>query len=188
MRVLGIDPGSHRTGWGVVDCAPGKFRHVASGTLSAQDAPLPQRLLAIAAGLDAVLVAHAPEVVAIESIFHAKNVKSALLLGHARGVALLFAAQHGLAIAEYAPAAIKKALTGSGRADKTQVQSMVHFLLGHDTGLELDASDALAGAICHAQLATSPVAAKLEALVASSGTRGRSSRWTLADVKRRSAR
>ena len=150
MLVLGIDPGSHTTGWGVVRSVPGKLHHVASGVIAARG-DIPERLRQIADGLDALLVEHGPAQVSIESLYHHKNSQSALKLGQARGVALLSVARCGADLFEYAPAEIKRAATGNGRAPKELVARMVRMILGYHGELPLDASDALAAAICHAQ-------------------------------------
>jgi crossover junction endodeoxyribonuclease RuvC len=152
MRVLGIDCGTRSTGYGVVetDAADG-LRAVTSGAiqLRATD-PMPQRLVTIYARLTGLMEEHHPDAVAIEEVFHAVNSRSALLLGQVRGVALLAAATCQMEIAEYAPLAIKSALTGHGLADKKQVQFMVTRLLQLPSAPgPLDASDALAIAICH---------------------------------------
>lgn len=160
MRVLGIDPGSHRTGWGVIEMHGSRVEHVASGTIEARGEDLATRLRAIADGLDAVLASHQPMAVAVEMIFHAKNSRSALQLGHARGVALLCAARSGATIHEYTAGQIKQATTGRGRADKDQVQKMVQLILGLRGELGLDTSDALAAAICHSEMCTSFVQAR----------------------------
>lgn len=152
MRVLGIDCGTILTGYGVVETdAAGTLRAVTSGAirLSKQD-PMPQRLCMVHARLTELMTQHQPEVVAIEEVFHAVNSRTALLLGQVRGVALLAAANCKLEIAEYAPLTIKSAVTGHGLADKKQVQFMVMRLLELPLAPEpLDASDALAVAICH---------------------------------------
>jgi crossover junction endodeoxyribonuclease RuvC len=153
MIVLGIDPGSHFTGWGVIEANGRVLRHVASGTIVAQGESLAARLTSIAVDLEAILTRYAPQAVAVENIFHAKNSRSALLLGHARGVALLIAARAGASVHEYNPTQIKQSLTGRGRAGKEQVQKMVCMVLGPIDELRLDASDALAAAICHAEMA-----------------------------------
>jgi len=158
MIVLGIDPGSHVTGWGVIESSGSKLRHLASGTIVAQGESLAARLVCIAAGLEAVVARFSPQAVAVENIFHAKNSRSALQLGHARGVALLVAARSGSTIHEYNPTQIKQSLTGRGRADKMQVQKMVQMVLGPLGTLALDASDALAAAICHTEMARSGAA------------------------------
>lgn len=152
MQVLGIDPGSHHTGWGVVRCHGSSMRHVAHGTIHAKGEHLAARLRCIADDLDALLVAHKPDAVAVEGIFHQKNSKSALVLGHARGVILLSISRAGGDLFEYAPAEIKRATTGNGRADKERVRSMVKALLAYDGDLGYDAADALAAALCHAAL------------------------------------
>lgn len=151
MRVLGIDPGSHRTGWGVVEAAGSRLLYEASGVLTGPrgDVELADRLCGIADGLEALLDELRPDAVAVETLFAAKNFQSALTLGHARGVALLCVARRGVPLFEYAPAVVKRATTGSGRAPKDQVQRMVQLLLGRPESLALDASDALAVAICH---------------------------------------
>lgn len=152
MRIVGIDPGSVRTGYGCVDTDGSRHRFVTCGAIScAASASLPDRLRAIHDGLAAILRESGAECVAIESVFHAKNVRSALILGHARGVAVLAAVEAGLPVIEYTPAQIKSAVTGYGRAEKTQMQQMVKLLLGLDTvPTPHDAADALAVAICHA--------------------------------------
>ncbi len=154
MRIFGIDPGSIRTGYGCVDSDGGRHRFVACGALSTPaGTPLPERLLAIHAGLSEAIVASTPDCVAIENLFHARNVRSALTLGHARGVAVLAAVQAGLPVIEYTPAEIKMSVVGYGRAEKVQVQRMIMLLLGLDTAPSpYDASDALAVALCHAHV------------------------------------
>ena len=151
MIIFGIDPGSERTGYGCVDSDGRRHRLVAFGTIAAPaHATFPERLSIIHAGLAALLAEHRPNCVAIENVFHAKNVRSALKLGHARGVALLAACQAGMAVAEYSPAEIKRAVVGYGRADKPQVQQMIKLLLGlAEVPSPHDAADALAVAICH---------------------------------------
>ncbi|MBI1911645.1 MAG: crossover junction endodeoxyribonuclease RuvC [Deltaproteobacteria bacterium] len=151
MRVLGIDPGSINTGYGVVEKGgAGKLLHIADGTISAgADMPLPERLLKISEGLKEVFNEFKPEAVAIESLFFSKNVRSAIMLGHARGVALLSAASNGLEVFEYAPRAVKQAVVGYGAATKDQVQKMVKALLKTPAVSKADAADALAIAICH---------------------------------------
>ena len=154
MRIFGIDPGSIRTGYGCVETDGGRHRFVACGALSTPTGTeLPARLLAIHAGLTEAISASAPDCVAIENLFHARNARSALILGHARGVAVLAAVQAGLPVIEYTPAEIKVSVVGYGRAEKSQVQGMVALLLGLDTPPSPhDAADALAVAICHAHL------------------------------------
>ena len=152
MRVFGIDPGSVRTGYGCVDSDGTRHRLVTCGALSvARQTGLPDRLRAIHDGLLDQLRTFKPDCVAIESLFHAHNVKSALVLGHARGVAVLASVEAGVPLIEYSPSEIKMAVTGYGRAEKRQLQQMVQLLLGLDAPPSPhDASDALAVAICHA--------------------------------------
>jgi crossover junction endodeoxyribonuclease RuvC len=151
MIIFGIDPGSERTGYGCIDTDGSRHRLRACGTISAPaQTAFPERLHVIHASLVALLAEHQPDCVAIENIFHARNVRSALKLGHARGVALLAASAAGIAIVEYSPAEIKRAVVGFGRAEKAQVAQMVKLLLGLDAPPSPhDASDAVAVAICH---------------------------------------
>lgn len=152
MRVLGIDPGSRLTGWGVVDHAASAARHVDNGVLVLDPKGLLcDRLRAIHDGVSALIAEHRPEVVAVEGVFAARNAQSALKLGQARGAALVAAARAGLPIYEYAPAEIKQAVVGHGRAEKEQVQAMIRIILGLREVAQADASDALAVAICHCQ-------------------------------------
>lgn len=152
MRVLGIDPGSRRTGWGVVDLQGTKLVHVAAGTIVVSaGAPLPDRLRGIHEGLQGVIVAYEPEAVAVEEIFFAKHANAALKLGHARGVALLVAAESDLAVHEYPPAVVKRTIVGRGQAEKAQVGRLVGALLGLRMPPDTDACDALAVAITHIQ-------------------------------------
>src|SRR5882762_3539430 len=152
MRVLGIDCGGEYTGYGVVEMHPGgKLYCLTCGAikLSPREA-LPLRLSRIFTQLGEIIVEHRPDQVAIEDVFYALNVKSALKLGQVRGVAMLAAAAAGLEVAEYSPLTIKLAVVGYGRAEKQQVQHMVTRLLGLAEPPEpMDASDALAIAICH---------------------------------------
>ncbi|MCI0403364.1 MAG: crossover junction endodeoxyribonuclease RuvC [Acidobacteria bacterium] len=152
MRVLGIDCGSEVTGYGVVEDAGGRDLHcLAAGVVRARPRdPLPRRLDAICRELRRVITLQRPDVVAIEDVFYAANAKSALKLGHVRGAAMLAAAAEGLQVAEYAPLAIKSAVVGYGRAEKSQVQHMVARLLRLPSLPEPpDVADALAIAICH---------------------------------------
>jgi crossover junction endodeoxyribonuclease RuvC len=152
MRALGIDCGTELTGYGVVELRPdGKLTCLTCGAikLSPRD-PLPARLATIFDGLGAIIGEYRPDDVAIEDVFYAVNVKSALKLGQVRGVAMLAASSAGLEVAEYAPLAIKSAVVGYGRAEKQQVQHMVAQLLSLPALPEpADAADALAIAICH---------------------------------------
>ncbi len=152
MRVLGIDCGGEYTGYGVVEHAPdGTLVHIISGAIRLNPrVPLPARLNEIFNQLRQLIATHCPDVAAIEDVFYAVNAKSALKLGQVRGVAMLAVASCGLEVAEYAPLAIKSAVVGYGRADKSQVQQMVTRLLKLPALPEpQDASDALAIAICH---------------------------------------
>ena len=136
MRVFGIDPGSVRTGYGCVETDGARHRLIACGALSAPTgSSFPDRLRVIHDRLLELLTTAAADCVAIETLFYARNVKSALTLGHARGVAVLAAVEAGMPLVEYAPAEIKQALVGHGRAEKAQVQHMVMLLLGLDTPL-----------------------------------------------------
>jgi len=156
MRVLGIDPGSRRTGWGVVELEGTRLRHVAAGTITVPDKlALAERLRRIHQELERVIAAHAPEAVAVEEIFFAKYANAALKLGHARGVALLVAAQSEVAVHEYPPAIVKRTVVGRGAADKVQVGRLVSALLGLKEPPEEDAADALAVAITHIQASRS---------------------------------
>jgi len=151
MIIFGIDPGSERTGYGCIATDGRRHRLLACGAISAPaDTAFAARLHAIHSGLVDLLATHRPDCVAIENIFHARNVRSALKLGHARGVALLAASAAGLPIVEYTPAEVKRAVVGFGRAEKPQVAQMVKLLLGLDAApTPHDAADAVAIAICH---------------------------------------
>jgi crossover junction endodeoxyribonuclease RuvC len=160
MVIFGIDPGSERTGYGCVETDGRRHRLRVCGALSPPpDAAFADRLQHIHTGLMRLLAEQRPDCVAIENIFHARNVRSALRLGHARGVALLAAAAQHVPIAEYTPAEIKRAVVGFGRAEKPQVGQMVKLLLGLDAAPSPhDAADALAVAICHIHSSTGAVA------------------------------
>ncbi len=151
MRIFGIDPGSERTGYGCLETDGHVTRLVTCGAISAfAREAFPQRLARIHRELSALLIRCGPDCVAIESLFHAANVRSALKLGHARGVAMLAAVEAGCPVVEYTPAEIKRAVVGYGRAEKHQVQQMIKLLLGLDQPPSPhDAADALAVAICH---------------------------------------
>ena len=148
MIAFGIDPGSRRTGWGAVDAQGSRIHYLEAEVIRVDEKrPLAERIDEIYDGLLEAIGKYEPEYVFVESIFHAKSVKSALVLGHARGVALLAASKQGRDIIEITPAEVKKAVTGSGRAEKSQVQEMVRMLLGLPAKMPEDASDALAIAI-----------------------------------------
>ena len=160
MRILGIDPGSRRCGYGVIErVGAGRVRYVECGVVETRATlPLPARLVEISVGLREVIVELRPDAVAVEGVFHGKNARAALQLGHARGAALLVCGEASLSVAEYAPATIKRAVAGSGRATKEQVLRMVRALCALERSPRLDASDALAIAICHAFRATTRAA------------------------------
>jgi crossover junction endodeoxyribonuclease RuvC len=161
MRILGIDPGSRRTGWGVVQLEGTRLLHVGAGTIAVPEKlVLEKRLLLIHAGLEEVIAEHAPDAVAVEEIFFAKYANAALKLGHARGIALLVAAQSHLEVHEYPPAIVKRTVVGRGAADKVQVNRLITALLGLKTPPEEDASDALAVAITHIQASRSKAIAR----------------------------
>jgi crossover junction endodeoxyribonuclease RuvC len=152
VRVLGIDPGTAVTGWGVVEGRPGAFRHLAHGTV----VPPPRttraaKLACIHAALAAQCAAWRPNALALEKSFVGRNVQSAFRLGEVRGVAMLAAAAAGVAVAEYSPAEVKLAVTGSGRAEKAQVERAIARELALAGVLAADAADALALALCHLQ-------------------------------------
>jgi crossover junction endodeoxyribonuclease RuvC len=151
MRVLGVDPGSHNLGWGIVEVCGNRFVHVASGTLVAPAGELVDRLCYLGTALEERLQTHAPTVAAVENIFHARNSQSALILGHARGAVLYCLGRRGIPVFAYTPGQIKQANTGRGAAQKEQVRAMVCMVLGLRTEMGLDTSDALAAALCHAQ-------------------------------------
>jgi crossover junction endodeoxyribonuclease RuvC len=151
VRIVGIDPGSERTGYGCVETDGRRYHLVACGAITAiaGDA-FPQRLARIHRELSRLISTCRPECVAVENLFHGVNARSALTLGHARGVAMLAAVEAGCEIVEYTPAEVKRAVVGYGRADKRQMQQMIKLLLGLDAPPSPhDAADALAVAICH---------------------------------------
>jgi crossover junction endodeoxyribonuclease RuvC len=155
VKVFGIDPGSERTGYGCLETDGRRHRLVIYGTISAKAGDtFPVRLARIHRELSSLLATCRPDCVAIENVFHANNVRSALKLGHARGVAMLAAVEADCEVAEYTPAEVKRAVVGHGRAEKHQVQQMVKLLLTLDHAPSPhDASDALAVALCHAHSA-----------------------------------
>jgi crossover junction endodeoxyribonuclease RuvC len=155
LRILGIDPGLNRTGYGVIDVARGQMRCVASGVIRVPAGELPQRLGFILSSLAAVIREHAPATAAIENVFVNVNPKATLLLGQARGAAICAAVGAGLAVHEYTALQVKQAVVGYGKAAKPQVQMMVMKLLALDEAPIADAADALACALTHAN--TSPL-------------------------------
>ena len=152
MRILGIDCGTEKTGFGVIESDGRRHSLITSGVIRTDPkCPLSARLLQIGNGLRDVIHEHLPESVAVEAVFHAVNVKSALTLAHARGVALFTIAEANLPVGEYSPLEIKNSVVGYGRAEKDQVQFMVKSILGLPEIIQSkDASDAVAVAICHA--------------------------------------
>ena len=153
IRILGLDPGLTRTGWGMISITGVKLVHLANGVIPTKSTlSLGERLLLLHRGLSEVLRAHAPHAVAVEQAFVAKDPSAALKLGHARAIALLVAAEAGVEIAEYAPNHIKKSVVGVGHAGKDQVEAMVRRLLPNVVIAAVDSSDALACAIAHAHL------------------------------------
>jgi crossover junction endodeoxyribonuclease RuvC len=159
IRIIGIDPGLRRTGWGVIETDGVRLAYVASGAVTSDAADdLAYRLRALFEGVTSVLTTFKPVEAAVEETFVNDNPRAALKLGQARGMALLAPAMKGLAIAEYAPNVIKKTVVGAGHADKNQVQTMIGFLLPKAKFDSADEADALAIAICHANHRSSPQA------------------------------
>jgi crossover junction endodeoxyribonuclease RuvC len=151
IRIIGIDPGLRRTGWGLIEARGNALRFIASGTVcSDEKAALADRLCQLHDGLCAVLEAHCPHEAAVEATFVNKDATATLKLGQARGIAMLVPARAGLAVAEYAPNAVKKAVIGVGHVDTKQIIMMVRVLLPKASFEGADAADALALAICHA--------------------------------------
>lgn len=151
IRILGVDPGSGATGWGVIDCAGSRLSFVAAGVVRPRRAlSRAERLAAIHDALAALIAAHGPQEAAVEETFVNASPRDALVLGEARGVALLAPARAGLPVAEYAANTIKKSVVGRGHAEKAQVAAMVRVLLPASGEQAADAADALAVAICHA--------------------------------------
>lgn len=154
MIILGIDPGSRITGYGIISKQGNRLIHIDNGAIFTQSAKdFPQRLEQIFKGLSAVIAQYQPEAVAVENVFLAKNAQSALKLGQARGAAIVAAVNVGLAVFEYTALQVKQAVVGSGRAEKVQVQQMIKALLNLPEVAQEDASDALAVAVCHAHSA-----------------------------------
>ena len=151
MRILGIDPGSRITGFGLIDNQTDRIEYVYSGAVKVVGEGLPQRLGYIFTALEEIIRQYQPEQMSIENVFMSKNAASALKLGQARGAAICAGYQSGLEIAEYAPREIKQSIVGSGAASKDQVKHMVKRLLGIRQELQEDEADGLAIAICHAQ-------------------------------------
>ncbi len=151
MRILGIDPGSHVTGWGIIDRSGNYLRHVAHGEIKPRrDSLLSEVLLDLSSRLGAVIAEAAPQAVSLENIFYGKNVRSLIRQAQVRGVVIYACADRGLPVFEYSPLEVKKAVVGYGRAEKRQVQMMVKAILKLSSVPPADAADALAAAVCHA--------------------------------------
>jgi len=188
MRVLGLDPGSRRTGIGIVEKHGNRYRclHHGFAGATAKD-PLPVRLHAIASQVGEIMDAHAPDCVVVEEAFYHESVRSTLVLGHVRGALLFAAMERGLEVAEYTPREIKMSVTGSGGATKDQVAFMVRRLLDLRGALQGDAADALAAALCHHHRlrharparAASAAARRLAALLERRAGRPRTAEWLL---------
>ena len=150
-KILGLDPGLGTTGWGLIQAQGNRLSHIANGQLKTDtSAPLAERLADLCRQLEAMIAEHAPETAAVEEVFVNKNSQSTLKLGQARGVALMCAANAGMAVGEYSPTLVKKAVVGTGAAEKAQVHAMVSRLLPGAKIAGPDAADALAVAITHA--------------------------------------
>ncbi len=172
IRIIGIDPGLRRTGWGVIESDGVRLGYVASGMVQSDSADcLAVRLSDLFRGLAAVLVAHAPQEAAVEETFVNENAKATLKLGQARGIALLAPAMKSIRVAEYTPNLIKKTVVGSGHAEKKQIQMMVQMLLPKARFDSADEADALAIAICHANHRSSPQALALAQRIAAAEAR-----------------
>jgi crossover junction endodeoxyribonuclease RuvC len=154
IRILGVDPGSRSTGYGVIELEGTRPRWLVHGCIRSPAVSLPERLLKILRDMQAVIREFAPTEAAVEQVFVRRNVASSLILGQARGAAICALAAAGLPLAEYAPAQIKSALVGHGRAEKPQIQHMVKVLLNLSAAPPADAADALAVALCHAHRRT----------------------------------
>lgn len=149
--ILGIDPGSRITGYGVIQHVQGKFAYLGSGCIRTTDETLPEKLKQIHAGVSEIIIQFQPDMFAIEEVFMGKNAASALKLGQARGAAIVAAVSRDLTVGEYTARQIKQAVVGTGAAEKEQVQQMVKSLLKLPGTPQADAADALAVALCHAQ-------------------------------------
>lgn len=152
-RILGIDPGSRTTGYGIIEVSDRKARYIASGCIRTPQGELPTRLGAIYNGIAEIITQYEPGLAAVESVFMAKNAASALKLGQARGAAIAAAVTAALPVVEYAPRAVKRAVVGTGRANKEQVGFMVEMILKLPGKPQADAADALAVALCHVNTA-----------------------------------
>lgn len=169
--LLGIDPGSRITGYGIIEEIGSQCKYVASGCIRIQDGPLPERLARIFQGINTVIEMYSPQSVGIEQVFMARNADSALKLGQARGAAIVAAVNHGLEVSEYSARQVKQAVVGKGSAEKSQVQHMITSILKLDKTPQADAADALAVALCHSHTRAS--------LVRMAGATGRRNRRLL---------
>ena len=150
MRVMGVDPGTHRTGFGVLESSGRDYKLVICGTIRASSKdPIAKRLLHIFESLQKNIQSYQPDVMALETLFFAKDIQAVERIGEARACAMLAASKQGIEVIEYAPTEVKKSVTGNGRASKEQVQFMVKRLLNLKEAPAIDASDALAIAMCH---------------------------------------
>jgi crossover junction endodeoxyribonuclease RuvC len=157
IRIIGIDPGLRRTGWGIIIAEGARLSYVASGLITSDgEDDLAYRLCALHAGLIEVIAHHKPQEAAVEETFVNKDARATLKLGQARGMALLAPAQRGLRVAEYPPNVIKKTITGTGHGEKRQIAAMIGFLLPRAKFNSADEADALAIAVCHASHRTAP--------------------------------
>ncbi len=157
MRLIGLDPGLRKTGWGVISVKGNRLSHIADGVIqSDQKLTLAERLKQLREGLRAVMLRYNPDEAAVEETFVNVNPASTLRLGQARGIALLVPAEFGLPVGEYPPNLVKKTVVGSGHAEKQQIQMMVQMLLPGCNSTSTDATDALAVAICHAHHRRAP--------------------------------
>jgi crossover junction endodeoxyribonuclease RuvC len=169
IRILGIDPGLRRTGWGAIEVAGNAVRFVDSGSVvSDASADLASRLVSLFGGIEAIVARFAPHEAAVEETFVNRDAGATLKLGQARGMALVVPARAGVAVSEYAPTAVKKAIVGTGHADKRQIRMMVRVLLPKARFDSDDAADALAIALCHAHHRATP-AARLARAAAGAG-------------------
>jgi len=150
MRILGVDPGSRKTGYGVVDIDGNRITHVAHGVIAVGEGEFVARLGKLFSSLSSLIAEHQPSCAAMEDVFMARNASSALKLGQARGALIAACTHAGLDVAAYSPTAVKQAVVGFGRAEKGQVQHMIQLLLKPPAPLQEDAADALAVALCHA--------------------------------------
>ena len=155
--LLGIDPGSRITGYGIIEEIGNKTNYIASGCIRIKEGSLPERLQQVFDGINQVIELYTPQSVGIEQVFMSKNADSALKLGQARGAAIVAAMNHGLDVSEYSARQVKQAVVGKGSAEKSQVQHMVKTILKLDSTPQADAADALAVALCHAHTRSSLV-------------------------------